>query len=181
MRCPACDSPNPPEAVRCEECGKKLPPPKPRRAADLEGEDEDEEPPVARVKRAESAGPRPRRRRPEDFDEDEEDEDDEEYERRPRRRVRRDEDDGGISTLIPYKNPKALAGYYCGFFALIPVIGLLLAPVALVLGILGVRARNANPEVKGTAHAIVGIVLGTLSLLCNPALIFIYVWYRKNL
>jgi hypothetical protein len=93
-------------------------------------------------------------------DEDEEDE-------RPRRRRRRqddDEDDGdeGLRTLIPYKNPKALTAYYCGVFALIPCLGAILGPIALIFGILGLKAVRAHPRMHGTGHAIAGIVLGSL-------------------
>ncbi len=66
------------------------------------------------------------------------------------------------SGLIPYKNPCALIGYYLGVFALIPCLGILLAPAALILGIFGLRARSQNPLRKGMAHAIVAIVLGGL-------------------
>ena len=73
-----------------------------------EGIEEDERRPV-----------KPRRRPRED-----DDDDDEEYERRPRRRsIRKDTGDEVVSTIIPYKNPKALAGYYCGIFSLFPILG----------------------------------------------------------
>jgi len=65
----------------------------------------------------------------------------------------------------------ALISYYCGVFSLIPGIGLVLAPVALVLGILGLRYKGKNPTAGGTAHAIVGIVIGTLVLLGYVVLI----------
>jgi hypothetical protein len=107
----------------------------------------------------------PKRRRRE---RDEEDEDE-----APRRRVRRrdrdddDEDDDDTPALIPYKNPKALIAYYTGVFSLIPFLGLLLGPVALVFGILGKRYANANPRAKGGGHAIAGIVLGALTTIGN--------------
>jgi hypothetical protein len=75
--------------------------------------------------------------------------------------------DGGISTLIPYKNPKALIAYYLGVFGLIPCLGALLGPAALILGILGLRLVRQYPTAKGTGHAIAGIVLGSLELLAN--------------
>jgi uncharacterized membrane protein HdeD (DUF308 family) len=105
----------------------------------------------------------------------------EEYEPRPRpqrRPVRRYQaDDGGLSTLIPYRNPKALAGYYLGVLALIPVLGLLLAIAAILFGILGLHYRTAHPEAKGTAHAIIGIVLGVVSLFfCHPLYAILY-WF----
>ncbi len=64
---------------------------------------------------------------------------------------------GGI---IPYKNAPALLAYYLGVFSLIPCFGLLLAIPALILGIIGLRKRKANPLIKGTAHAWVGIIMG---------------------
>jgi hypothetical protein len=94
---------------------------------------------------------------------------------RPKKRIRRDyeEDweeeaddwrrsDGGISTLIPYTNPKALIAYYLGIFGLIPCLWPVLGPAAFILGILGLRYLKRRPGAHGIAHAIVGIVLGSL-------------------
>jgi hypothetical protein len=162
MRCPACDTPNPPEAVRCEECGKKLPPRK-RRV------DPEEEEGIVEVESRPAV--RPRRRPPED-----DDADDEEYERRPRRRsVRRhDEGDEVVSTIIPYKNPKALAGYYCGIFALFPILGFILGPTALILGILGLSHVRRRPQAHGTAHAIIAIIGGIFGTLISVAAVIIF-------
>src|SRR5262249_37620356 len=113
-------------------------------------------------------------------DEDDEADEEDEYERRPRRRRHRDDEDdeeGGeaIATFIPYRNPKALAGYYLGFFSLIPVLGIFLAIIAIVLAILGLRYRADHPEAKGMAHAIVALVMSILSLVCNPIVSF-FLW-----
>jgi Domain of unknown function (DUF4190) len=75
--------------------------------------------------------------------------------------------DNVLSTIIPYKNPSALAAYYCGVFSLIPVLGFLLGPIALFLGIRGLGFVKENPTAKGTGHAIAGIVLGSISSLLN--------------
>ncbi len=109
---------------------------------------------------------RPRRRRYRD--DDEEDEDLDEI-RRHRRRYRDDADDhdSGLNTLIPYKNPQALTGYYVGIFSLVPCFGLLLGPAALILGILALRYRQQRPSAGGLAHAIVALVLGSLTTLGN--------------
>ena len=85
--------------------------------------------------------------------------------RRPRRPRYNDEDDEDqidepVSTIIPYRNGWALAAYYCGVFGLIPCVGNVLGPIALVLGILGLRRVKTHPAAKGTGHAIAGIVLG---------------------
>jgi len=58
------------------------------------------------------------------------------------------------------KNPKALA-YYCGVFAI--ACGVVLGPIAIVLGVLGVR--EAKTLQVGKTHAIVGIVGGTIATL----------------
>lgn len=103
---------------------------------------------------------RPRRRRDEDYDDDYEDED-ELNERERRRRKNRGDATGG---LIPYKNGKALAAYYCGVFSLIPFAGVLLGPIAVILGVLGLMHKKKYPKSRGTGHAIAGIVLGILAI-----------------
>jgi len=100
----------------------------------------------------------------------EEVEDDEDEAPRPRkiaRNIRRDPTEEAVSTIIPYKNVRALTAYYLGVFSLIPCAGLLLGPAAFVLGILGLRYLKVNPTAKGTGHAIAGIVLGSLTTLAN--------------
>lgn len=75
--------------------------------------------------------------------------------------------DDALSSLIPYKNSKALTAYYCGVFSLIPCLGLILGPIALIFGISGLRYAKEHPQAKGQAHAVVGIVLGTVTTLFN--------------
>lgn len=108
----------------------------------------------------------PRRHDDEDFD----DEDYEEEDDRPRRRARPPEGDA-TGGLIPYKNAKALTAYYVGVFSLIPCLGLILGPIAIVLGILGLGYAKKHPGARGQAHAIVGIVLGVLVLAGHVALV----------
>jgi len=69
--------------------------------------------------------------------------------------------------IIPARNPQALIGYYVGVFSLIPCLALLLGPAALILGVLGLKAQKANPNLPGKAHAITAIVLGALTSLVN--------------
>jgi hypothetical protein len=99
---------------------------------------------------------------------------------RPRLRQRdihQDPTTEAVSTLIPYKNARALIAYYCGVFSLIPCAGLALGPAAFILGILGLRYVRAHPTAHGTGHAIVGIVLGGLTSLANwGVLIAMIVW-----
>ena len=114
---------------------------------------------------------RPRARRTNDDDDSDSDDrprrrrDDDDYEDRRPRRPR----NGGDATggLIPYKNAKALAAYYCGVFGLIScflVLGIF-GIVPIVLGFMGLKYAKQHPEAKGQAHAITGIVLGFLELL----------------
>ena len=107
---------------------------------------------------------RPRQRREDDYDDDEDD--------RPRRRRRRDEGDA-TGGLIPYKNGKALTAYYLGVFGFIPcVLGLgVFGIVAIILGVLGLKHVKKYPEARGTGHAISGIVMGLIQVLCSVALI----------
>lgn len=125
---------------------------------------------------------RPRARRSED-DEDEDrprsrrrrDEDEDDYDR-PRRR-RPHPDDDGTGGLIPYKNPKALAAYYCGVFGLIScflVLGIF-GIVPIVLGVKGLKYAKLHPEAKGQAHAIIGIVLGVIEVVSFLAAIVVVI------
>jgi hypothetical protein len=116
----------------------------------------------------------PRSRRPR------RDEEEYEEEERPRRRSRRDEDDdldvrrrdsSGLDSLIPYKNPKALVAYYCGVFSLIPCLGAVLGPIALILGILGLKYGASHPTAGGAGHAWAGIVLGSLVALAHAGVV----------
>jgi len=73
--------------------------------------------------------------------------------------------DGGVSTVIPYKNAPALIAYYVGVFCI--VCPPLLCFPAIVLGVIGLRRVKENPEVKGTAHAWIGILSGSFFLLLS--------------
>jgi hypothetical protein len=79
----------------------------------------------------------------------------------------RDAYDDPVQTIIPYKNALALMAYYTGVFSLIPVLGVILGPGAIVLGFLGYRYGRIHPTAKGTGHAVAGIVFGVLTTLCN--------------
>lgn len=71
---------------------------------------------------------------------------------------------GGV---IPYKNPAALTSYYLGIVSLLPVLGFFFGIAAVMLGVRGLRKRRAEPHVKGSIHAWIGIVLGSLSMLVH--------------
>ena len=65
-----------------------------------------------------------------------------------------------LGGLIPYKNSKALIAYYLGIFSFIPLLGILLGVPAFFLGVYGLKDAGKNPQIKGKAHAWVGIIGG---------------------
>jgi hypothetical protein len=64
---------------------------------------------------------------------------------------------GGV---IPYKNPQALAAYYLAVASFIPCLAIITGPIALILGLKGLKRAKAEPWVRGTVHAWIGIILG---------------------
>jgi len=116
--------------------------------------------PAPRDENIQPSKPRPTKAPADDWDEEAD---------RPRRRPgppqRRRRDDDGVATIIPYRNGMALAGYYVGVFSLIPIVGLILGPLGIIFGIVGLRRVGRNPEIKGTGHAVTAIVLGGLATL----------------
>ena len=72
--------------------------------------------------------------------------------------------DSTLGGLIPTGNPASLWGYYLGFGAIIPFLGIVALPFCVWQSILGMRAAQANPAVKGMAHAIVGLVLALFGI-----------------
>lgn len=74
--------------------------------------------------------------------------------------------------LIPYKNPPALIAYYLGIVALLPLVGMPFGIASIILGIIGLRRRQKNPAIKGSVHAIIGILGGVVSLLCGGFAVF---------
>ncbi|HEX5043767.1 MAG TPA: hypothetical protein VFV75_12725 [Candidatus Polarisedimenticolaceae bacterium] len=77
------------------------------------------------------------------------------------------EEVGAVGRMIPTGNPAALTAYYLGIFALVPFLGALLGPLALVLGIKGLKAAPRVPGQVGKVHARIGLVLGILTTLAN--------------
>src|SRR5947209_807389 len=88
--------------------------------------------------------------------------------RRPRRRDLIDE--GGVfGSFTPWKNPAAVYAYAVALAGMTPILGLLLGPAAVVLGLIGRVRLRRNPEIKGQSFIRAGIVLGTLDFLVNVA------------
>ena len=113
-----------------------------------------ERPKARRANSDPDAPPRPQRRYRED------DDPDEPYHRRP--------EGDATGGLIPYKNPKALTAYYTGVFGLISIVLCLgiFGVVPITFGVLGLKHAKKHPEARGQGHAITGIVLGIIEVLC---------------
>jgi hypothetical protein len=78
--------------------------------------------------------------------------------------------------IIPYKNVPALLGYYMGVFSLIPFIGFFLSIGAVICGILGLRRKKAHPNAKGSAHALVGVIVGGIMFVIHSlAVVFMMI------
>lgn len=77
------------------------------------------------------------------------------------------------SAVIPTANPAALGGYYCAIFAMIPFVGTILAPIAIVLGLVGLARVRRYPDAKGTFHAWVGIAGGAFVLALQAGVVIL--------
>ena len=86
--------------------------------------------------------------------------------------------DAGYSGLVPYKNPPALTSDDLGIFSFIPVLGMLLGPIAFILGLKGLRRAREHPGSKGTVHAWVGIICGALFGF-GQWLLVLLLWLRR--
>ncbi len=122
---------------------------------------------------------------------DDDDDDDDDQDRPPGKKRGR----GAMATVIPYHNPPALVGYYCGFLALIAVLvavvlikaygaegvkwfsllgyggGGLFSLLAMGLGVWGFIVVGQQPKAKGTGHALFAVFLGVVVLLALIGLV----------
>jgi hypothetical protein len=72
-----------------------------------------------------------------------------------------------LDRIIPTSNPSALKGYYIGLFSIMPVLGLIMGPAGIWLGVRGLRAIRETPGLPGKGHAITAIVGGILGCVVN--------------
>jgi hypothetical protein len=66
--------------------------------------------------------------------------------------------------------------YRCGMLAMIPLLGLVLGPLAIVLGLLGCRNERRQPSERGAGQAMAAIVLGGATLLTQSLGLF-FIWH----
>jgi len=86
----------------------------------------------------------------------------------PTRRRKNDRSEVPVS-FLPDGNPTACRAYVCALLGLVPGLGLLFGPPAVVLGVLGVRAARHDEHGRGLGHAWASCVLGEVEFVCGAA------------
>ena len=84
----------------------------------------------------------------------------------PARRRKDDRSEIPVS-FLPEANPIACWAYLCAVIGLIPGLGLLCGPPAVLLGILGRRAALRDEQHRGLGHAYVSRLVGCVEFGCN--------------
>jgi hypothetical protein len=83
-----------------------------------------------------------------------------------RRRSRRAEAAEGLTQESELGGRLAMAAYRCAVFGMIPLAGLLLGPLAVILGLVAYRRIKATPE-KSTGPVLAVVTLGLAVLVTN--------------
>lgn len=73
----------------------------------------------------------------------------------------------GFTRFVPPRNGRALIGYYFAIASLIPILGVVLGPIAVFNGVEGIRHARRFPEHGGGAHGIVAVTLGSVTTVAN--------------
>ncbi len=73
----------------------------------------------------------------------------------------------GFTRFVPPRNGRALIGYYFAIASLMPILGVVLGPIAVFNGVEGIRHARRFPEHGGGAHGIVAVTLGSLTTVAN--------------
>lgn len=76
-----------------------------------------------------------------------------------------------LAAVVPYRNASALIAYYAAVFAIIPVIGFVLGPPALIMGVVGLAHAWRNPGAHGWLHGSFAVAVGGLSCLVHYGLL----------
>jgi hypothetical protein len=88
-------------------------------------------------------------------------------------------DDAGMRLLLPVgRSPWAIAAGYLGLVALVPVIGLVAGPAAIICAILAFRDMKRDPRLHGMGRAVTGIVLGGIGFIFSLVVLAGLVWGR---
>ncbi|HKI35338.1 MAG TPA: zinc ribbon domain-containing protein [Gemmataceae bacterium] len=87
--------------------------------------------------------------------------------RKPRRRDPIDDTDTPFGKRPDSRPAVALRAYRCAVYGLIPLVGLVMGPAALVLALRAWREGRRDPAARGNGHVMAALVLGSAELLCN--------------
>jgi len=85
----------------------------------------------------------------------------------PKRNRKRPDRSELPSSFLPERNPPARKAYIFAIAGIIPVLGMLLGPPAILFGWLGIKKAKTIEDRNGYGHAIVSILLGVLETISN--------------
>jgi hypothetical protein len=90
--------------------------------------------------------------------------------RRPARKRDRSEDpDSPFGVRAEGSNLSALRAYRLSLYGLIPVVGLVLGPTAVLLGAWAARRGRRDPTFTARGPAVAAVIIGTIDSLTNWA------------
>jgi len=82
----------------------------------------------------------------------------------------------GVRMLIPVgRSGLAIAAGYCGLVSLFPCIGMLIAPVAIVLAVMAHRRLRKDARLHGMGRVVFAYIAGGLSLALHLLLLVMHV------
>lgn len=73
----------------------------------------------------------------------------------------------GFTRFVPLRNKRSLIGYYFAIASLIPILGVVLGPIAVFNGLEGLNHARRFPKHGGRAHGIVAVTIGSLTCVLN--------------
>jgi hypothetical protein len=81
-------------------------------------------------------------------------------------------DHGALNLLLPLgaQSGFAIAAGYLGLLSMVPVVALVIGPLAIIFGFLARADLEKHPEKRGHGRAITGIAIGSFGLLINGGL-----------
>jgi hypothetical protein len=86
----------------------------------------------------------------------------------PARRRKNDRSEIPVS-FLPDGNSNARRAYLCAVIGLIPGLGLLFGPPAVIFGIIGRQTARRDEFRRGLGHAYVSRLLGLVEFVCGAA------------
>ena len=90
-------------------------------------------------------------------------------------------DESPTGAWVPYGNPPAVIAYGLSVVGLIPGLGLICGPLAVLFGLIGRQRVRRDPSVRGYGHSLLmGVGLGSFEFIVNAiGLYFIVKGWRE--